>query len=654
MDRGMLEVLRLLRAGPAGGASLAEVQAALDGALEAPGDTSDAALRSEALELLETRCRAEKDPEGLAQAQCLKAQIYGCDEDPREALCYELALEADPACDKAAHALIDLQSSTGEVDRLAEMLARRARALAAMPEIDDDSLAQAYRDLAVIRSGVLSDVDGAIEAYNHAIDFDPDVGTIETLAKLYSERSQPGDEEQAADLYCAIGAALSGKRAVEYLERALDLMPDHDEAMERLEGLIPVDAQYARLRDRWARYIERAGDDPDADERRVLLSRAHASHGRYRDALLCIAPVVDRGDATALALREAYVANLEEEAAQGADGAAQAIERSPRKAIRARSGHTMIGFDLGKELSRAVASASGEASVSPSAGTPSPLPLPPPASTLPSAASRVVLPLPAPEPASRAPAQLEQAPEVDHAAAGSADNQQPASPPTTPGEVSSLAPRGDLEQSPRSPERAGRTRGVRTAWFAGAGLIAVVGAVIALRTSDGAGSTAASAGSASKVTESRAREDGRKAKPATRNTANAKRRAKEARAKARAQRRAQKRSAKPVVRIVRSAARFRGGKVSQEEFFERVERALPQVEKCYKKALARKPGLRGRIVYGVTLKKGGSSSTVDRVSGSLTDPSLGACGRAVLRHVRYPAPTSKRTVRVRLPIKFTT
>lgn len=78
------------------------------------------------------------------------------------------------------------------------------------------------------------ELNDAIETYERALEADADMETVYHLAELYSQRGDPGDAQQAADLYCTLGDLLGNPAGLPMLHRALEHVPSHTEARDLL------------------------------------------------------------------------------------------------------------------------------------------------------------------------------------------------------------------------------------------------------------------------------------------------------------------------------------------------------------------------------------------------------------------------------------
>lgn len=228
----------------------------------------------------------------------------------------------------------------------------RAEALVlAAGMVEGAERARLLRVVGQLRLEQAGDVDGAIAVYEEALDADAEVALIRELADLYALRAGEGDGERAADLYATLADLAGGAEGVPLLEKALDLAPGHSEALTLLEATVAEAERPAKLRERWETYVAATTDEAGAAERRIALARVDGAAQRYRDALLWIAPLVDRGDPTAQKLKETFLSGLASSAAatQGQAPAATtaAVDRPlPARALSPRSGQTMVGFKV--------------------------------------------------------------------------------------------------------------------------------------------------------------------------------------------------------------------------------------------------------------------------------------------------------------------
>ncbi|HEX4354467.1 MAG TPA: AgmX/PglI C-terminal domain-containing protein, partial [Polyangiales bacterium] len=114
-------------------------------------------------------------------------------------------------------------------------LATRLRTSAAAQSGGDRSInsAAAYIALARRRSDA-GDIDGAIDAYEHALSLEAELATVRQLADLFAKRAAPGDAAQSADLYFTLADVLGNPDGIAMLERAVAQQPGHRAASDLL------------------------------------------------------------------------------------------------------------------------------------------------------------------------------------------------------------------------------------------------------------------------------------------------------------------------------------------------------------------------------------------------------------------------------------
>lgn len=263
-------------------------------------------------DLEELRAFAEQasDPVVAARALCLAAEGVQAElHDFRTAAdLFEEALELNPFLERAAQQVEVLLHKQGAQQRRIDLLRRRAEVLDSSKSASDAVRGAAFRQAALVQRDFGQDPLDALPLYERAVALDPEVDSLEALSNLYVQRGEPGDEEQAADILASIAEVLKGDEAIDYACRALDLMPDHNEAMTLLERLVPPKEHGRVLRKRLVDYIARAGDDDDGDPRRVHLARVFESEGKLKEGIACLAPAAERGHRQAAQLREELLA----------------------------------------------------------------------------------------------------------------------------------------------------------------------------------------------------------------------------------------------------------------------------------------------------------------------------------------------------------
>jgi hypothetical protein len=82
-----------------------------------------------------------------------------------------------------------------------------------------------------------------------------------------------------------------------------------------------------------------------------------------------------------------------------------------------------------------------------------------------------------------------------------------------------------------------------------------------------------------------------------------------------------------------------------------VEKEHPQLRRCYRELLKRKPGAQGRVLVRFSIEPSGETSHVAVTRNDLHDTRFGACIEAVFRTIRYQdAP--RETVHIHYPLRF--
>jgi hypothetical protein len=99
------------------------------------------------------------------------------------------------------------------------------------------------------------------------------------------------------------------------------------------------------------------------------------------------------------------------------------------------------------------------------------------------------------------------------------------------------------------------------------------------------------------------------------------------------------------------AAQLRGGKLSETQLTEALGKAESKFLACYAQAIEKKPRLKGRVIYGFTVRSNGRATNIKRVGGTLRDDSLLQCSVKVLETMRFPKPR-KQSAQVKLPIQY--
>ena len=322
MEQQTLDLLRALQSKERDAGALSRIQALLASERSKLVASDDRATLADVSEMLEEWADTAAPALG-AQAVAHAAVIADQDlqQAERAVQLYVLALEREPAAEEPLAQLIALLRSAREHERLETILSIHAKTLA---QVDPERAALVLVKLAQQRKQ-RGDLDAAIETAEQALDLAAGAEVIRALADLYAERGTNNDAEQAAELYCTLGEALGESEGIALLERALVLAPSHDAALDLLESYVSPEAQQKQLKPRWTKYIERSDNEEGIDKRRLLLARAHAADGAYREALICLGPLIEKGDSEATRLQAAFLANLHESepSSAGASGGAK-------------------------------------------------------------------------------------------------------------------------------------------------------------------------------------------------------------------------------------------------------------------------------------------------------------------------------------------
>jgi len=206
MDSQTLELFRCLQSGPYDETGLERIRRLLQTQRRLLRMKNDTATLAEIIELMQGWAEATPEPRLATLAM----------------------LEASDIAERELR----------QPERAAQL---RAEASADADERDAAQKAEHFAALGA-RRGEAGDLDGAIEAYERALDAAADVEIIYALADLYTQRARSGDAEQAADLYCTLGDVLGNPEGILMLERALALAPKHVEARKLFDSYVA--AQY--------------------------------------------------------------------------------------------------------------------------------------------------------------------------------------------------------------------------------------------------------------------------------------------------------------------------------------------------------------------------------------------------------------------------
>ena len=306
MDPKTLELIRILQAGPYDNSAFQRIQQLLPDVRDRLRASGDRESLAEVTELLQQWAGSAVDPAAASLALYeggeLAEQMLG---DPtRAAEMFSQSVAADPRNLEAMQCAERSFTHLGQFRQLEAMLSGQAFALAARPEAEPEIRAAVFRSLGSVQAERTGNVDGAIDAFEQALDAEADVAVVATLAQLYAGRNRDDDAWRAADLYCTLGEVSEDEQSVAYLEQALNLAPDHEQALDGLEELVPEAERPARLGGRWTAFVTAAPDGPGTDARRRALAQAFMEEERYAEALQWISPLAAKGDTAAESIRE--------------------------------------------------------------------------------------------------------------------------------------------------------------------------------------------------------------------------------------------------------------------------------------------------------------------------------------------------------------
>ncbi|HMI93066.1 MAG TPA: AgmX/PglI C-terminal domain-containing protein [Polyangiales bacterium] len=325
MDQQTFELLRVLQSGERSEQGLAQVRSLLDPQRRALHAADDRASLSDISELLEVWAESAPPPQAAAAiAHAGQIAEQDLEQAERAVQLYIASLERDPTQSKVVDQLDGLLKQLRQRERLDAVLVKMAAALRAQGDAGADAAATTLRRLGQLRVQLGTSIDGAVSAYEQALELSAEVELIRELAELYAKRNVNGDARQAADLYATLAEVLGAQAGKALLERALDLVPGHLEALSLLESFVPEAKRAERLAPRWAAFVNDSDDIEAAAQRRSLLARAALKSGDHHAALEWIGPNADQGDHAALDLQASALAALAQ-----ADGAAATPAASP-------------------------------------------------------------------------------------------------------------------------------------------------------------------------------------------------------------------------------------------------------------------------------------------------------------------------------------
>jgi hypothetical protein len=105
------------------------------------------------------------------------------------------------------------------------------------------------------------------------------------------------------------------------------------------------------------------------------------------------------------------------------------------------------------------------------------------------------------------------------------------------------------------------------------------------------------------------------------------------------------------VHMVSKLLSVRGGKIDQAEVMAAVEKAFPDMERCYLRARKQRPRLKGRVVLSWTVKTSGKAARARRSGGTIKNRAFARCLATAINRTRFPRAKGKAAL-VRLPFVF--
>lgn len=231
---------------------------------------------------------------------------------PDRALAYfRVACELDPELVPALYAAREILRASGQLRAAAALCEQEARA-----ERDPARCLALYRELARLRMEGLDDPEGAIRALKRALALAPeDLETMGALAELHLARAErmedphvaAAERHRAADQLYHVATHLPVLHRAPYLERSLDLAPDHLGALVLYERQMAAERRTDLLPARWVAFLERRPTGPAAAERRFALADAYRTAGQTDFEVACLEALLEEGDPrAAVRLAELY------------------------------------------------------------------------------------------------------------------------------------------------------------------------------------------------------------------------------------------------------------------------------------------------------------------------------------------------------------
>jgi hypothetical protein len=107
----------------------------------------------------------------------------------------------------------------------------------------------------------------------------------------------------------------------------------------------------------------------------------------------------------------------------------------------------------------------------------------------------------------------------------------------------------------------------------------------------------------------------------------------------------------PGVKMLIKQTTVKGGKLDVKELASSLKALQPELDRCYAKALEKKPKTVGQLILTWTVKKNGKPSGVRKASGTLKDAPLTRCATQAVSGGTFPKP-EKKVSTVKMPVSF--
>jgi tetratricopeptide (TPR) repeat protein len=221
--------------------------------------------------------------------------------------CYLDAFDLDASLLAAAFEAREICLANGDLTEAADLYDFEAAA-----ETNLERKTVLLSEAAGLRGRELNDLDGAITTLQTALSFAPDnVELMTELCDYCIKKAETADPAQAGTHYQSAAKALfhlaraeTETASLNTLRSALKYAPDYLAALEYLEDLACNLDEERSLPEYWVRYLASAPETAASDVRRVKLAEAYERANQLEDAIFCLEPAAQRGNAQAKELLE--------------------------------------------------------------------------------------------------------------------------------------------------------------------------------------------------------------------------------------------------------------------------------------------------------------------------------------------------------------